>query len=83
MTWTPIPSPDPAVVAATAETQRLAGLGEAPGQCPDCQSYRLDGKAPYVHKPGCSLAEPARESIDRFFRDGNPEPLPHQEASET
>jgi hypothetical protein len=59
------------------ETQRLAETGEAPGQCPECQSYRLDGKAPYLHRPGCSQAEPDAEIIDRFFRDGNPGPLPH------
>jgi hypothetical protein len=23
------------------------------GACPDCGNYRLDGKPPYLHKPGC------------------------------
>lgn len=31
----------------------LASLGMAKGQCPDCGSYRSDGRPPEQHEPGC------------------------------
>ena len=51
---------------APATIQALAERGEAPGQCPECRSYRLDGKPPYLHEHGCSLALLPQESAARF-----------------
>ncbi len=36
-----------------AEQQTLASAGKAVGQCASCGSYRLDGRPPLLHQPGC------------------------------
>lgn len=35
------------------------------GACAECGSYRLDGRPPYLHKPGCSLEDDLQ--LDRYF----------------
>jgi hypothetical protein len=36
-----------------AVQQQLAAEGRAVGQCSSCGSYRLDGRPPILHDPGC------------------------------
>ena len=54
-------------IIPVTEIQRLAELGQAPGQCPECRMFRLDGEPPYLHTPGCSLTPSREEGIRRWI----------------
>lgn len=52
-----LPHSEPDLTAHVRVISELAKMGRAPGQCPECHSFRMDGEPPVLHEPGCTHAD--------------------------